>query len=136
MDDAQVEKTTARGWTEADFLVGARTYQYYAPAFQHVTKENWNNPEKVNYNFTGVYSTDQVGKYAYGYLNKAVKQDDPFFVAIAPIAPHVQVGNNPNPAGPPVPAKKYKGTLPNVQIPPADNYAPANVSPTQFVSYI
>ncbi|KAF2741563.1 sulfatase [Polyplosphaeria fusca] len=133
MEPELVENVTARGWTEADLLIGGKTYQYYDPAFQHITKNNWNNPEKVNSSFRGVYSTDKVGDYAYGYLKEAVKHDDPFFVGIAPVTPHSQVGNDPDPAGPPVPSKKYKGTLPHLDVPPADNYAPANRSGVNMV---
>lgn len=128
MDNDMVENRTARGWTEADLLVGGKTYQYYDPPFQHIdAKHPFNDPAKVK-DFRGNYSTDQVAEYAYGYLNKAIKQDDPFFVGIAPITCHTQVGNNPDPQGPPVPSKKYKDTRPNASIPDSDNYNSPNVS--------
>ncbi|KAF2677191.1 alkaline phosphatase-like protein [Lentithecium fluviatile CBS 122367] len=102
-----VEQTTARGWTEANLLCGAQTYQYYDPPFQHINATNWNNPNKINKSFKGHYST--------------TKHDHPFFVAIAPITPHVQVGKN---NSPPVPEKKYLGKRPHAKIPPADNFNP------------
>ncbi|KAF2108786.1 alkaline-phosphatase-like protein [Lophiotrema nucula] len=131
METDLVEKETARGWTEADILVGGKTYQYYDPPFQNI-KGNWNNPSKVK-DFPGNYSTDMIAGHAYNYLQEAVKSDKPFFVGVAPITPHVQVGNNPDPAGLPVPSKKYKGTKPDAKVPPADNYNPANRSGVNVV---
>ncbi|CAI6330737.1 unnamed protein product [Periconia digitata] len=120
-----VETTTARGWTDAQLLCGASTYQYHDPPFQHVNETNWNNPHKINKNFKGNYSTTKVADFAYEYLREAVKHDDPFFLAIAPITPHVQVGKD---NGPPVPEKKYKGTRPDAQIPQTDNFNPGKRS--------
>lgn len=105
-----------------DLLIGEHTYQYYDPAFQHI-KDNWKNPEEVKI-FHNHYTTTKVSNYAHGYLEKALKHDEPFFVGIAPVTPHVQTGKD---SRPPVPEKKYQGTLP-VTVPPADNFNPANVS--------
>ena len=106
-----------------DLLVGENTYQYFAPSFQHI-EGNWNNPGPIE-TMEGKYSTDMVANFAYGYLKEAVGQDAPFFVGIAPIAPHNQVGK---PGGPPKPAHKYAGTLPNAAVPRAANFNPPDVS--------
>ncbi|KAF2794585.1 alkaline phosphatase-like protein [Melanomma pulvis-pyrius CBS 109.77] len=120
-----VEKTTARGWTQADLLCGEATYQYFNPPFQHINSTNWNNPNKINESFKGQYSTTKVAEYGYGYLREAVMQNDPFFVAIAPITPHVQVGKN---HSTPVPENKYLGTRPLANISHMDNFNPVKRS--------
>lgn len=146
MDKETVENETAKGWTEAvsihlhlldfalqslltpwlqDLLVGPKVYQYNDPSFQHIENNHWQNPGKV-IDQPGNYSTNKVGEYAFGYLRDALSHDDPFFVGIAPITPHVETGK-PN-KGPPVPAKKYKGTLPNVNVPSSGNFKSTNVS--------
>ncbi|KAF2178650.1 alkaline phosphatase-like protein [Zopfia rhizophila CBS 207.26] len=129
MEKEMVEKETAKGWTEADLLVGGSVYQYYDPSFQHIENNNWQNPGKVK-DQPGNYSTDVVADYAYGYLRDALKHDDPFFVGIAPITPHVETGKT---HGPPQPAKKYNNTRPNAKVPPADNWNPANRSGVNVV---
>ncbi|KKY17570.1 putative arylsulfatase [Phaeomoniella chlamydospora] len=100
-----VEKMTARGWTKADLLVGQNVYQYNGPPFQNI-EGDWTNPNKVHV-FHNEYTTDKVANYSYGYLRDAINQ----------------VGKN---TGPPIPAKKYKGTRPDAKIPRADNFNPSH----------
>jgi N-acetylglucosamine-6-sulfatase len=105
-------------------LVGGNTYQYYNPPFQHIAG-NLDDPQKIKI-FHDQYTTDKVSDYAAGYLEEALRDKDvPFFVGIAPISPHSQVGDNP---GPPVPAKKYSDALSNASVPRADNFNPEKVS--------
>ncbi|KAI9744302.1 MAG: hypothetical protein M1818_002454 [Claussenomyces sp. TS43310] len=121
MEEKYVENRTARGWTKAKHI-------NYNPFFQHI-EGDWNDPEKINVLHNN-YSTDKVGDYAYGYLKEALKDTAPFFIGIAPIAPHSQVGQNP---GPPVPAHKNKDKFTNIDIPPADNWNPPNRSGVNLV---
>lgn len=120
---AYLSQNHSKNRNTQDLLVGNHTYQYYAPSFQHI-EGDWNNPEKVKIYYNN-YTTHQVAEYAYGYLREAVKHDEPFFVGIAPITPHSQVGKD---HSPPVPAKKYAGTRSDAKIPRAENFNPSNVS--------
>src|SRR3569833_3370772 len=67
---------------------------------------------------------DKVANFTYGYLKEALAKDRPFFIGVAPITPHSQVGKD---AGPPLPAHKYNNTRPDAKVPRADNYKPENV---------
>lgn len=66
-----------------------------------------------------------VADYAYDYLDEAMKSEKPFFIGIAPITPHSQVGNN---SGPPVPEYKYAGSLSHATVPRSKNFNPDEVS--------
>jgi len=102
--------------------VGGNTYQYYDPPFQHI-EGDWDNPQKVHI-FHNNYTTDKVANFTYGYLKEALAKDRPFFIGVAPITPHSQVGKD---AGPPLPAHKYNNTRPDAKVPRADNFNPENV---------
>lgn len=59
------------------------TYEYYRG---HMTR---NGAPPVSYE--GQYSPDVVAEKAYGFLDEATLHDEPFFLAVAPIAPHSDV---------------------------------------------
>lgn len=70
----------AKGFNGSDFLLDPFTYQYWNAKMSH------NGGEPVSY--AGQYSTDVVSERSLAFLDAALKEDDPFFVTIAPIAPH------------------------------------------------
>lgn len=77
------DKPHAAGWTGSDFLLDPYTYEYYNATFQR------NHEPPVSYE--AQYSTDIVAEKAYAFLDDAVKEDNPFFVTVAPTAPHSNV---------------------------------------------
>ena len=68
------------GWTGSDFLLDPHTYEYLNATFQR------NDDAPVSYE--GHYSTDVIAKKAYGFLEEGVESKKPFFLTVAPIAPH------------------------------------------------
>ncbi|ETI24761.1 hypothetical protein G647_04131 [Cladophialophora carrionii CBS 160.54] len=77
------DKPHAAGWTGSDFLLDPYTYEYYNATFQRD-----HNPP---IGYPSQYSTDLVAEKALGYLDEALREDDPFFLTIAPTAPHSNV---------------------------------------------
>ncbi|KAL1405899.1 hypothetical protein Q8F55_007579 [Vanrija albida] len=66
--------------TSSDFLVDPYTYDYWNPGFSRD-----NGPVKV---YKNQYSTDILARKSIDYLKRALEFDRPFFLTIAPIAPH------------------------------------------------
>lgn len=91
-------------------------------------------------NLPGEYSTDLVANAAVGFLEEAVAASDrPFFIGVAPIAPHSETVTNPRPAkfNPPVPAKRHEHLFQNVTIPRTPNFNPDKVSHVhQLISFV
>jgi len=71
------------GWTESDFLLDPYTYSYLNSSFQR------NGDPPVSYE--GHHSVDVLATKAYGFLDAAVEAGEPFFLGIAPVAPHSNV---------------------------------------------
>lgn len=81
-------------------------------------------------NLPGEYSTDLVAIAAVGFLDEAIAAfDRPFFIGVAPIAPHSETITNPRPVkfNPPVPAKRHEHLFQNVTIPRTPNFNPDKV---------
>jgi hypothetical protein len=81
-------------------------------------------------NLPGEYSTDIVANAAVGFLDEAIAASDrPFFIGVAPIAPHSETVTNPRPAkfNPPVPAKRHEHLFQNVTVPRTPNFNPDKV---------
>ncbi|CAH0028530.1 unnamed protein product [Clonostachys rhizophaga] len=75
-----------KGWTESDFLLDPSTYDYWNATFQR------NKEAPVNHE--GEYSTDVLASKAYGFLDAAAEAGEPFFLAVAPIAPHSHINSS------------------------------------------
>ncbi|KAK7178023.1 arylsulfatase [Paraphaeosphaeria sporulosa] len=119
-------KPYAKGFTGSDFLLDPNTYNYMNPIFQR------NKLPPIPHK--SEYSTDLVRKKALGFLDDAIeKPDSPFFVAVAPIAPHsdytvgLDIGGDP-PIGvnitPPVASEKYRDLFQNASVPRGSNFNP------------
>lgn len=91
-------------------------------------------------NLPGEYSTDLVANAAVDFLEEAIAASDrPFFIGVAPIAPHSETVTNPRPAkfNPPVPAKRHEHLFQNVTIPRTPNFNPDKVSYFhQLISFV
>lgn len=87
--------------------------------------------------YTGQYSTDVIAEKAYGFLNDAIEAQKPFFLAVAPSAPHSNVHINRNVDGdfsgdatiqsPPVPAERHKDLFKDVIVPRTPHFNPDQV---------
>lgn len=72
-----------KGFNGSDFLLDPYTYDYWN------AKMSRNGGEPQDY--SGKYSPDVVAEKAYGFLNEALDNDEPFFMTVAPIAPHSHI---------------------------------------------
>lgn len=87
-----------------------------------------NNEQYKNY--LGQYSTDLVADAAVDFLDDAIANPDrPFFLGVAPIAPHGETVafSRPPDFNPPVPAKKYEHLFSNITVPRTPNFNPRSV---------
>ena len=117
------------GFTGSDFLLDPYTYQYL--------NSTWQRGQDAPVSYEGRYTTDIITEKAKGFLNDAVGAQKPFFLTIAPVAPHSNVefnGNNFSDLGnsfkvkPPVPAERHKHLFRHVKIPRTDHFNPQQVS--------
>ncbi|KAH8891800.1 Arylsulphatase [Thozetella sp. PMI_491] len=125
------------GWTESDFLLDPFTYQYLNSAFQR------NRDPPVSYK--GQHSVDVLAEKAYGFLDSAAEQDKPFFLGIAPVAPHSNVAieeAGPNTDDreiirakftPPIPAKRHEHLFQDAKVPRTPNFNPDKPSGANWI---
>ncbi|RDW80161.1 arylsulfatase-2 [Coleophoma cylindrospora] len=122
------------GFTSTDFLLDPGTYNYLNSTFQR-------NQEKPK-NYEGQYSTDVLAEKAYGLLDEAVQADKPFFLTIAPNAPHCNIhmhsysddGNqHETDFGPPVAAKRHEHLFEGVKVPRTENFNPDEPSGANWI---
>lgn len=74
------DRPFARGFNTSDFLLDPYTYRYWD------TKMSHNGEPPVSY--AGQYNTDVVAEKAMNQLDEALEHDEPWFLTVAPIAPH------------------------------------------------
>lgn len=72
-----------KGFNGSDFLLDPYTYDYWN------AKMTRNGAPPADY--TGQYSPDVVAEKAYGFLDEAMEKNEPFFLTVAPIAPHSNI---------------------------------------------
>lgn len=87
IDASNYNAPTPGGFNGSDILLGPCIYDYYRPAVTH------NGGEPIYYSDT--YSTDLVAEKGLALLKEAAQHDDPFFVTIAPVAPHAAMSLDP-----------------------------------------
>lgn len=78
--------------------------------------------------YNGTYNTDLVADQSFGFLDDAIEDGSPFFLTIAPMAPHSQVVTSPGESTKPVPKEKYADWFPDAKVPRKDNFNPDVVS--------
>ncbi|KAI4682787.1 uncharacterized protein J4E84_007252 [Alternaria hordeiaustralica] len=112
----------ASGWNSSDFLIDPGTYVFY--------NSTMTRNHDVYRNSPGEYSTDLVANAAVSFLDEAIAAPDrPFFIGVAPIAPHSETITNPRPTkfNLPVPAKRHEHLFPDVKVPRTPNFNPSKV---------
>ncbi|KAK4124278.1 Arylsulphatase [Parathielavia appendiculata] len=117
------------GWNGSDFLVDPYTYMYLNASFQR------NRDPPVSY--AGQHSADVLAEKALGFLDDAasnfLRHDDhrPFFLGIAPIAPHTNVEQDTSGVvnfTPPIPLPRHAHLFPDnttTIVPRTPNFNPA-----------
>ncbi|BFZ65269.1 hypothetical protein YB2330_006432 [Saitoella coloradoensis] len=126
-----------KGFTGSDFLLDPYTYQYRNATFQR-------NREKPM-SHKGQYSTDVLAAKTYGFLDEAVEryeeESEPFFLAIAPVAPHSNVEFNSLDIinGPefkttaPLAADRHAHLFPDAIVPRTPNFNPDTPSGVNWI---
>ncbi|KAL8677723.1 MAG: hypothetical protein Q9186_005876 [Xanthomendoza sp. 1 TL-2023] len=121
-------------WTGSDFLLDPYTYSYLNSTWQR------NHDPPVSHE--GAYTTHVLSTKAKGFLKDAVESDEPFFLAIAPVAPHSNIdvhgGNLLNPRAsftvtPPISAERHKHLFTNVKIPRTEHFNPEEPSGANWI---
>jgi arylsulfatase A-like enzyme len=127
-----------KGWTQSDFLLDPYTYDYLNSSFQR------NQDPPVSYE--GQNSLDVLAYKALGFLDDAAQEDKPFFLGIAPVAPHSTVvfmdGWDDEDAppdisrvhlSPPIPAARHAKLFPDLNVPRTPNFNPDKPSGVHWV---
>jgi arylsulfatase A-like enzyme len=127
------------GWNGSDFLVDPFTYMYLNASFQR------NRDPPVSYE--GQHSVDVLAQKAFGFLDDAAKGDRPFFLGIAPVAPHSNVAaklwdrlpdkpediNDVMAFTPPIPAERHRHLFKDVKVPRTPHFNPEQPSGANWV---
>ncbi|KAH7247880.1 alkaline-phosphatase-like protein [Fusarium solani] len=117
------------GWTGTNFLLDPGTYSYLNPIYQR------NNEPPVQHH--GTHTLDLISEYAHDLLEEAINSDKPFFVAIAPVAPHSNIdvnrGSGPPTMTIPIPAERHSHLFEGVQIPRTANFNPDSPSGVSWI---
>lgn len=79
-DVSNYDAPYAKGFNGSDFLLDPYTYRYWDAKMSH------NGEEPVSY--AGQYSTDVIAEKSLAHLDDALSHDEPWFLTVAPIAPH------------------------------------------------
>lgn len=130
----------AAGWTGSEFLLDPYTYEYLNATFVR------NHGEPKSYE--GQYSTDLIAAKAFGFLDTALdeyqKEGKPFFLTIAPTAPHSNVHMNTqidgnfsegsNTQSPPIPAARHSHLFEDVVVPRTPHFNPVDAHGVSWIS--
>ncbi|KAI0535384.1 arylsulfatase-like protein [Xylaria digitata] len=117
----------AAGWTGSDFLLDPFTYWYMNSTYQR------NRDPPVSYE--GQHSVDVLAKKVIDFLEEAYEAGKPFFLGVAPVAPHADIqspafrhGNHSNITevtfSPPVPATRHAHLFQGAKVPRTSNFNP------------
>ena len=100
------------------------TYNYMNSTFQR--------DREPPQSYEGQYVTDVLAQKAFRLLDEATHARKPFFLTIAPSAPHVNIEMNGNPFGDdyevkfsaPVAAERHRHLFEDVKVPRTENFNP------------
>ncbi|KAL2869439.1 Six-hairpin glycosidase-like protein [Aspergillus lucknowensis] len=118
-----------KGFNGSDFLLDPFTYSYWNSTYQR----NHEPPQS----YEGHYTTDVTQGKALGFLDDALEdRSRPFFLTVAPIAPHFdQQPNSPDGTPPqaPVPAPRHAHLFPDARVPRVPSFNPANQTGASWI---
>ncbi|POS70775.1 arylsulfatase [Diaporthe helianthi] len=117
-------------WTSTDFLLDPGTYSYLHPIYQA------NQDAPVHHH--DQHTSDLITEKAQRLLQEAISSDKPFFLGVAPVAPHSDVNPDHESSSfpqmtEPVPAERHAGLFKDVKIPRTDNFNPDSPSGASWV---
>lgn len=117
-------------WTSTDFLLDPGTYSYLHPIYQA------NGEPPVHHH--DEHTSDLITSKAQGLLQDAITSDKPFFLAVAPIAPHSDIDPDHDSSTlplmtEPIPTVRHAGLFKDVKIPRTDNFNPDSPSGASWV---
>lgn len=129
----------ANGWTHSDFLLDPFTYQYLNASYQR--------DDEPPVSYEGQYTVDVLADKAFGFLEDAaasLKSDGtPFFLGIAPVAPHSNVNISTVMHGiddileatftPPIAAKRHEHLFEDLKVPRTPHFNPEEASGASWV---
>ncbi|KAL4804572.1 alkaline-phosphatase-like protein [Aspergillus unguis] len=119
------------GFNGSDFLLDPFTYSYMNSTYQR------NRDEPVSYE--GHHTIDVITEKALGFLEDGLSSDDPFFLTVAPVAPHSNVDVSslgrelPVVMTEPIPLDRHKHLFEGVTIPRTDSFNPDKPSGANWV---
>lgn len=115
------------GFNGSDFLLDPYTYSYLNATYQR------NHDPPVSYE--GRHTVDVTIEKALGFLDDAIAAQQPFFLGIAPVAPHSNVDPSFKTSEKsiikmtePIPADRHKHLFQDVKVPRTEHFNPDTVS--------
>jgi arylsulfatase A-like enzyme len=122
------------GFNGSDFLLDPYTYSYLNSTYQR------NQDAPVSYE--GRHTVEVITKKALGFLDDALAGDRPFFITVAPVAPHSNINPDAIDAGvptvvtEPIPLDRHKDLFPDVKIPRTEHFNPDEPSGVNWVRHL
>ncbi|KAF2772745.1 Arylsulphatase [Teratosphaeria nubilosa] len=119
------------GWTDNNFLLDPGTYAYLNPIYQ-----KGHEPPVQHYD---QHTTELIQTHATELLEEALAADRPFFLGIAPVAPHANIDVNPAPGTPmtePVPLPRHQHLFDDVRVPRSANFNPHEASGVSYIAQL
>ncbi|KAK9778990.1 hypothetical protein SCAR479_04226 [Seiridium cardinale] len=117
------------GWTSSDFLLDPGTYSYLNPIYQK------NHDQPVRHQ--GSHTSDLISEKASGLLREAIASEEPFFLAVAPIAPHSNIDANtggPPQMNQPIPLERHAELFKSTKVPRTKNFNPEEASGVSWIN--
>ncbi|KAL4943985.1 hypothetical protein BDV06DRAFT_210649 [Aspergillus oleicola] len=121
-----------KGFNGSDFLLDPFTYSYWNSSYQR-------NHEPVK-SYAGRYTTDITEEKALGFLEDALDDPSrPFFLTVAPIAPHFdqepdRASGTPPQA--PIPAPRHAHLFPDAKVPRVPSFNPVNQTGPSWINNV
>ncbi|GAB7362532.1 hypothetical protein MBLNU230_g2851t1 [Neophaeotheca triangularis] len=120
---------TPKGWDHVDALVDPYTYTFNTV----VMSENGQKPVF----YPGYHQTDVIRAKALARLEHSINRPEPFYIQVAPAAPHVsQEDDVDDTIFPPVPLSRHADLFINASAPRPPNYNPAQAYTDQKPSWL
>jgi arylsulfatase A-like enzyme len=121
------------GFTGSDFLLDPFTYSYLNSTYQR------NRDEPVSYE--GRHTVDVITEKALGFLDDGLNGDRPFFLTVAPVAPHSNVDVSalggdrraPTIMTEPIPLDRHKSLFQDVKVPRTKHFNPDEPSGVSWI---
>ncbi|RAL04843.1 sulfatase family protein [Aspergillus ibericus CBS 121593] len=123
----------ATGFNASDFVLDPYTYQYLRPVYQR----NHDSPRS----YEGQHTVDVLAEKTLGFLDDALASDTdrPFFLAVAPVAPHsnLEMGDENDTTtfrfSAPIPATRHQHLFPDAIVPRTPHFNPDHPSGVSWI---